>query len=341
MRSRMRNRAAEVERFDLRCRGALRCSRRIQLGLVRSARARRPPARRARTRRRRADPRGTSPSDERGPRAPSGAGRAAVPEEHQVAARARSRAWRSRRRRGRAASRPACCRRRRQHGVDQVEGRQIDEPGVRARPLRTRARTPRSMSRRASVTTNSRPPPSSATPGTHDDLRVLDRERRGLAHLPADQLIEILRLRRHLLEPHQRHLGDRVGQDERDAPRPRPTACRARGRMRRRRAPRRRGCWPRSAPARPRRPAAARPRSADDHARAALPRDRPTAATRSRGRSRRAADGGGLASQRGSDGAHSTNVTLLISRSVVDARAAPARPPTRAGTACPLRAPPS
>ncbi len=32
-------------------------------------------------------------------------------------------------------------------------------------------------------------------------LRILDSERRGLAHLPANQLIEILLLRRDLLEP--------------------------------------------------------------------------------------------------------------------------------------------
>ena len=59
------------------------------------------------------------------------AGRAAVPEEHEIAARARPRASRSRRRCAPAASRPAAAGRRRQHGVHQVEAREIDEPGVR------------------------------------------------------------------------------------------------------------------------------------------------------------------------------------------------------------------
>ena len=59
-------------------------------------------------------------------------------------------------------------------------------------------------------------------------LRVLDPERRRLAHLPANQLVEILRLGRHLLEPDQRDLGDRIGQHQRDAARAAATACRAR-----------------------------------------------------------------------------------------------------------------
>ena len=72
-------------------------------------------------------------------------------------------------------------------------------------------------SRRATVTRNSRPPPGSddALPG---HLGVLDPERRGLAHLPANELFEILLLRRHLFEPDERDLGDRVGQDQRDPP---------------------------------------------------------------------------------------------------------------------------
>jgi hypothetical protein len=47
-------------------------------------------------------------------------------------------------------------------------------------------------------------------------LRVLDPERRGLAHLPANQLFEVLLLRWNFFEPDERNLGDRVGQDQGD-----------------------------------------------------------------------------------------------------------------------------
>src|SRR6516165_8968340 len=52
------------------------------------------------------------------------------------------------------------------------------------------------------------------------DLRVLDGERRGLAYLPADQLLQVDRSRGHGLEPHQRHSGDDVRDDEANPSRP-------------------------------------------------------------------------------------------------------------------------
>ena len=42
------------------------------------------------------------------------------------------------------------------------------------------------------------------------DLRLFDRKRRRLSHLPANQLIEILGPRRDLLKLDQRHLRDRI-----------------------------------------------------------------------------------------------------------------------------------
>jgi hypothetical protein len=52
-------------------------------------------------------------------------------------------------------------------------------------------------------------------------LRVLDPEGRGLLDLPVDQLVEVLRPGRHLLEPDQRDLRGGVRHHQRDAPRPR------------------------------------------------------------------------------------------------------------------------
>ena len=73
--------------------------------------------------------------------------------------------------------------------------------------------------RRASETMNSWP--SLGAQARHvADLRLLDRERRRLAHLPAHELVEILRARGHLLEADERHLGDRIRHDEADAPGP-------------------------------------------------------------------------------------------------------------------------
>ena len=49
----------------------------------------------------------------------------------------------------------------------------------------------------------------------------IERERHGLSHLPADELLEIVRPRRQLLEPDERHLGRTVRNHERHAPRAR------------------------------------------------------------------------------------------------------------------------
>ena len=218
-----------------------------------------------------------------------------------------------------------------EHGVDHVERRQIDEPGVRAGVRAERSRTPRSTSRRASDDDEFLAVGGRAARHVAD-LRVFDRERRRLAHLPAHQLIEILR---------------RAPAPARSAPatpwrpgRARPGRRAADGPMRsstrataRRRPPRDRGRWRRSATARARRPAAARSRA-----------PRPPAGRRAHSSAGRRhavgrdldgdAGGGARRAERGQD-AHSTNVTLLISRSVVDAVHARARPPTRAGSACP------
>ena len=76
------------------------------------------------------------------------------------------------------------------------------------------------MSRRATVTTIFAPAVGQRDAGQPGDLRILDLERRRLADLPANQLIEILRLCRDLFEAQQRELADGVGQHERDAVRP-------------------------------------------------------------------------------------------------------------------------
>ena len=113
-----------------------------------------------------------------------------------------------------------------EHGVDHVEGRQIDDAGVRARVGAERL-----------VFLDRRPAReghdellAGASAGVgrrchldarHEaDLCVLDRERRGFPHLPADQLLQVSRARRDLLEPHERHFGDHIGHDESDAPGP-------------------------------------------------------------------------------------------------------------------------
>ena len=63
-------------------------------------------------------------------------------------------------------------------------------------------------------------PRGSMQAGDVADLRVLDRERRRLLHLPADELIEILLARRHLFEADERDPGDGIGHDQADASRP-------------------------------------------------------------------------------------------------------------------------
>ena len=52
-------------------------------------------------------------------------------------------------------------------------------------------------------------------------LRVLDAEGGCLADLPANQLLEVLRFGRHLLEADERDLGDRIRQQQGYAFRPR------------------------------------------------------------------------------------------------------------------------
>ena len=106
----------------------------------------------------------------------------------------------------------------RQDRVDDVEGRQVHEAGVGAgfaaqllvlvHDLAPRERHDEFL------------PVARTHAGHVRHLRFLDRERRGLAHLPAHELIEIRRARRHLLEADQRHFGNHVGHRERYAPRP-------------------------------------------------------------------------------------------------------------------------
>ena len=110
--------------------------------------------------------------------------------------------------------------------VHEVESRQIDDAGVRAR------RRQRGLVLRDDVAPRQRddelPPAAlerlSVGPG---DLRILDAEGHALAHLPPEHRLEIAAARRRLFESHQRHLGGGIGHDERDVARP-PTASSAR-----------------------------------------------------------------------------------------------------------------
>ena len=191
-------------------------------------------------------------------------------------------------------------------------------------------------SRRASDTMNSWPS-AARSPAHVADLRLLDRKRRRLPHLPAHQLIEILRARRHLLEPDQRHLGHRIRHDQRRCGAAGPTAL-EHAAERARRPPRDRGCSARSATARARR------RGSGSMACAATTAWPPRHSS-ARGRH---AVGGDLdgdrraAARRGARTGCSFDERHLVDLAQRrDALHARARPPTRAGTACPPRAPPS
>ena len=107
----------------------------------------------------------------------------------------------------------------RQHGVDDVERREVDDAGLRARVFAHRLVFADDVFARhhddelgAAV--------GRLEAGHVAELRVLDAERRGLAHLPPDQLVQIVRALRDLLEAQQRHLGDAVGNGQRHALRP-------------------------------------------------------------------------------------------------------------------------
>ena len=126
----------------------------------------------------------------------------------------------------------------REHGVHQVERRQIHD-ARRAGPASWHTVSySATMSRRASVTTNSRAPSTSGT-GHVRQLRLVDRERRALPDLPATRARRGRPARaRHLLEAQQRHLGDRVRHDQHRAPRAPAESAAARAVSRRSRRPR-------------------------------------------------------------------------------------------------------
>ena len=216
-----RNGAAKVERLDVTAdRGP-----RDHGGCARPSRRRATtprPARRGRTRRRRADPRDTSASGAPGRRGP--------PRVRQDGVRKKIRS-----RRGPP---PPCCSPAatwtssqsapgasravdRKHRVHQVDAGEIDDPGMcpggDAGTLVTLDHiAPRDASR---GTRGRRPAAPRRQPG---ELRILDLERRRLAHLPANQLIEILRLRPAPFRTGAaRTSPTRVGQDQRDAARAR------------------------------------------------------------------------------------------------------------------------
>ena len=210
-------------------------------------------------------------------------------------------------------------------------------PGVRARLGARRSRIPRSTSRRASDDDELLAASARAMPGHVADLRLLDRERRRLADLPAHELLEIRRARRHLLEPHQRHLGDGVGHDQADRA--------AAGRPARARAP--------SAPhdrraivdvgRRQRRHERAVGQRLDgvrgDDGLAAAPVEA-APPTRVPAAISTATPGGGVLAQRVTGGSFDERHLVDLAQRG-HARAARARPPIRAGTASPPRAPPS
>jgi hypothetical protein len=107
----------------------------------------------------------------------------------------------------------------RQHGIDHVERGEIDDPGLRARLLADRLVLPNDVLARhdhhefgAAI--------GVAHPLSVGHLRVFDPERRRLADLPADELVEIARPRGNFLEAEQRDLADGVGDRERDTPGP-------------------------------------------------------------------------------------------------------------------------
>ncbi len=104
----------------------------------------------------------------------------------------------------------------RQHGVDDVEGRQVHDAGVRA-DFRADA-----LVAFHDVAPRDRDDEllSLAGAGARQiaELRVVDGERRGFLDLPAHQLIEILTAGGHLLESHERYLRHRIGNDEADPP---------------------------------------------------------------------------------------------------------------------------
>ena len=143
-------------------------------------------------------------------------------------------------------------------------------------------------------------------------------------------------LRRHLLERQQRHARDAVGHDERGAAAS-TAARRARARAAARRR-RRRHCGDvrrRSAPARPRRPAAARWRSRTTARRRRRGRLRPPSRGGWRSRSPpSAASGRTRTTDQPRAAIYSTNVTLLISRSVVTPLEHQVDRALAAGTSC-------
>ena len=83
----------------------------------------------------------------------------------------------------------------RQHGVDDVERRQIDDARLRARGLAHGFVLAHDVFARHHDD-EFRAAVGRLQPRHVGDLRVLDAERRGLAHLPPDQLVEVARARR-------------------------------------------------------------------------------------------------------------------------------------------------
>ena len=206
---------------------------------------------------------------------------------------------------GRMSQRAPC-----QDRVDDIEGCQVDESSVRsdlAAQFLVLMHDIPFRDRYDELLTVDRPLTCRVA-----DLCVVDGEGRGFLHLPPDQPIQILLARGHVLEADQRYLGDGIRDDQADAPRPaadpvehmaeRPQYGRAivdiRGRQRRHERPVRQRL---GRIGRDDRPSAAEFQTGGRHAvRGHFDRHR--------WRSRLA--------QWGQD-IHSTNVTLLISRSVV------------------------
>ena len=104
-----------------------------------------------------------------------------------------------------------------QHGVDHVERREIDDARLCARlarrPPRIRGRCPCAPC----TTMNSVRAIRCRQPARVAQLRVFDAERRGLADLPAHELVEIVGALGNFFEPQQRDFRHAVGNGQRHA----------------------------------------------------------------------------------------------------------------------------
>ena len=98
--------------------------------------------------------------------------------------------------------------------VDDVERREIDDPGLRTRRLARRLVFAHDIFARHD---NDELRGAAGRPqaGHVADLRILDAEGRCLADLPSNQLVEVGPALGHLLEPQQGYFGDAIGNGQR------------------------------------------------------------------------------------------------------------------------------